>query len=115
MADVPHIRGIPEHLRAFCQLCPHEADSLEAIADHLEQEHGHSAQRWPRRRARSGPRRGRAGHRGRTPGRRQRFRLELRAGPGNRPRPRSYTLPAAGPGTEASSGDAPANQPKEGL
>lgn len=42
-----HIRGVPEHLRAFCQLCPHEADSLDAIVDHLEQEHGHTAERWP--------------------------------------------------------------------
>lgn len=38
---------IPERLRTFCALCPHEADSVEEMATHLEQDHGLHAERWP--------------------------------------------------------------------
>jgi hypothetical protein len=39
---------IPEKIRCFCALCPHEAEGIEAIVAHLEQVHGcPSAERWP--------------------------------------------------------------------
>jgi hypothetical protein len=43
---------IPDDIRAFCQLCPHEAIGLEAIVAHIADEHGDGGQdytpeRWP--------------------------------------------------------------------
>jgi hypothetical protein len=40
---------IPDNIRCFCELCPHEAHGLEAIVAHLADEHGHghTVERWP--------------------------------------------------------------------
>lgn len=38
---------IPESLRTFCALCPQETADLTAMADHMEQAHGATVERWP--------------------------------------------------------------------
>lgn len=38
---------IPERLRTFCALCTAEADSVEEMVTHLEQDHDLRAERWP--------------------------------------------------------------------
>jgi hypothetical protein len=38
---------IPETLRTFCALCSHETAGVTAMADHLEQAHDATVERWP--------------------------------------------------------------------
>ena len=38
---------IPDDLPCFCFLCLHMETGIEAIAKHVEHDHGLEAQRWP--------------------------------------------------------------------